>query len=174
MANSERSGRRLAILAGTAAMAVLFAIATGSWYPSARLQRSARLCSEEFVKQIVEGWSDDALLQRASPQFRDSVNPQELKLGFSVLAQRVGGLKACSPAHGAVRRAEGKPLTAAYAVPCQFEQAAATIHITLIRAGDGWQILGFSVDSPAVRAGSPTIDGLKPYQPDPASPPAPP
>ncbi len=155
---------RLIRLVSAVALAVIVGGVIGYEWSNSRLDRSSKAYSEQSVAQILNAWSDQELLTRASTQFRDAVDPDELHAGFDVLAHRLGMMQSCSAASGSVKREVGKPITALYEVSCRFDRGEATVSISLILAGSEWQILGFTIHSPALGPGEASPDGLRPYK----------
>lgn len=156
--------KRSPMRAAVAVLAVIVGSLIGYGLSSSRLDRSSKAYCEDAVAQILNAWSDRALLDRASAQFRDAVDPAELHAGFDVLSHRLGMVQSCAEAIGSLRQEAGRPVVASFDVPCRFDRAAATVHVTLVRVGSDWQILGFTINSPSLRHGSNAPGGLQPYK----------
>jgi hypothetical protein len=156
--------KRIVRRAGVAILAVILGSLIGYGLSASRLDRSSKVYAERSVTQILNAWSDQELLKRASEQFRDAVDPAELHAGFDVLSHRLGTTQSCSEARGALREEEGRPVMARYDLSCRFDHGVATVRISLIRAGSDWQILGFTIDSPSLRHGGDSPGGLQPYK----------
>jgi hypothetical protein len=163
--SGDPGARKRVLRIGIAVAALVLGGSIGFYLSTSRLDRSGSAYTDNAVSQILNAWSDQELMKRASPQFREAVDQQELHAAFDVLSHRLGLMQACSPAQGRVRRDGSAGVTASYELACRFDRGAATVHITLLRGADEWQILGFSVDSPAQQRERTAPGGLQPYHP---------
>jgi hypothetical protein len=118
-----------------------------------KLDNESRRYADAVTPAIVSAWSEKALLDRASPEFKKAVTIDELDRMFRWFSG-LGSLQRCEPAEGhalmSATTLEGKKITAQYFVKTTFEKGEATIKLTLIRHGEQWQISAFSVHSAAL------------------------
>jgi len=122
-------------------------------YQGTRLDASSKAYVEANVKPIVETWSKEELLKRASPQLIEALgkDPEQVDRLFAKLA-KLGPLKSLSEPKGqslvAVNTGTGKVISASYTETGQFENGHADFSIRLVQIGGQWQFLGFYVNSP--------------------------
>ncbi len=118
-----------------------------------RLDKESKAYADAAIPAVVKTWSEKALLDRASPEFKKAVTIQEVDRLFRWVSE-LGRLKNCAPAEGhalmSATTEYGKRITADYDARATFEKGEANIHLTLIKHGDSWQIMGFHVNSPAL------------------------
>jgi hypothetical protein len=118
---------------------------------SIKLNEDGARYADAVVPTIVSAWSEKALLDRASPEFKKATTIDQLDRLFRWFST-LGGLKSCEPAEGhtlmSTTTKEGKQVIAQYFVKAAFQNGEAVIKLTLIRHGEHWQIQGFHVDSP--------------------------
>ena len=93
------------------------------------------------------------MLDRASPEFKHAVTIDQLDHLFDWF-RSLGPLERVEPPRGQATMSattqSGERITADYVAKANFEKGNATIKLGLIKHGDQWQILRFSVDSPAL------------------------
>jgi hypothetical protein len=130
------------------AIAIAFVAIKGS-----ALDKESKAYAESAIPAIVSTWSEKALLDRASPEFKSAVTIDQLDRLFRWVSG-LGQLQKCEPAQGqAVMSATtqtGKRISAQYTSKATFQKGEATIKLGLIKHGDHWQILSFHVDSSAL------------------------
>jgi hypothetical protein len=118
---------------------------------SIKLDKDGRRYADAVVPTIVSAWSEKALLDRASPEFKEATTIDQLDRLFRWFSS-LGRLKSCEPAEGhtlmSTTTQEGRKITAQYFVKATFQKGEAVIKLTLIRHGEQWQIQGFHIDSP--------------------------
>jgi len=119
------------------------------------LDKESRVYVDSAIPAIVSDWSEKALLDRASPEFKNAVTIVQLDSlfqRFSVL----GRLQRCEPSKGqsitSATIRDGKRIFGKYTTKATFESGDATIAITVVRHGDQWQISRFEVHSPQLAA----------------------
>jgi hypothetical protein len=104
---------------------------------------------DQAIAAIAGTWNKQQLLDRASPELRDSVKPQELNVLFETLA-RFGPLVAYEGATGDARMSymigSDSAVTASYIAKARFQNGSATIRIGLVKRDDRWMIHKFHVD----------------------------
>ncbi len=117
------------------------------------LDRESKAYADSAIPAIVSTWSEKALLDRASPEFKKVVTIDQLDRLFRWV-RGLGALQKCEPAQGqAVMSATtqtGKMTSAQYVAKASFAKGEAVIKLGLIKHGDQWQIVNFHVDSPAL------------------------
>jgi len=131
-----------------------------------REERSARQYLAATVPRVVRHWDAKALTEEATPEFVKAFSRIEEANLFNTCSNRLGALKSCESPSGAIRlltTPPGRPvLVGDYWIVAQFEKAAATIHVGLIRSGGAWHIQEFYVFSDAFLKGlakQPSNDG---------------
>ena len=116
------------------------------------LDKESKAYADSAVPAIVSTWSEKALLDRASPEFKKIVTIDQLDRLFRWFSQ-LGALKHCDPAEGhslmSATTQTGKTISADYTAKATFEKGPAVIKLSLIKHGDQRQIAGLHVDSPS-------------------------
>ena len=117
------------------------------------LDKESKAYADSAIRAIVSTWSEKELLDRASPELKKAVTIDQLDRFFLAYYNTLGGLQKCEPAQGqatmSLTSQTGRMTTGQYMAKTTFEKGEATITLTLIKHGGGWQIEGFYVDSPA-------------------------
>jgi hypothetical protein len=117
------------------------------------LDKESRAYADTAIPAVVNGWSEQELLARASPEFKQAVTQDKLDQLFHRFTS-LGRLQKCDPAQGqagiTVTPQTGKVISGQYAAKAKFEKGDANIKLILIKHGDQWQIASFYVDSPAL------------------------
>ncbi len=115
------------------------------------LDKESKAYADSAILAIVTTWSERALLDRASPEFKQAVTIDQLDRLFRWVSS-LGRLQKCEPAEGhslmSATTQTGKMISAQYTAKASFEKGEATITLGLIKHGDQWQILRFDVHSP--------------------------
>lgn len=118
-----------------------------------RLDKESKAYADAAIPAIVNTWSEKALLDRASPEFKQAVTIDQLDRLFRWVST-LGTPQKIAPAKGdAIMSATsqaGRQTTANYDTKVTFAKGEANIHLALIKHGDNWQIMGFKVNSPAL------------------------
>lgn len=113
------------------------------------LDEESKAYVDNAVPAIISGWDQQQLVSRASPEFMQAVNGDDLDKLFGMF-HRLGAFKSYDGAKGSsnmsVTNTEGKVVSAVYIANATFDTGPATIKISLIKH-DNWQIAGFHVDS---------------------------
>jgi uncharacterized RDD family membrane protein YckC/energy-coupling factor transporter ATP-binding protein EcfA2 len=111
------------------------------------LDKESKAYADSAIPAIVSTWSEKELLDRASPEFKQST---EQFRSFSSL----GPLQKCEPAEGQTTMSfteQGdRVISGQYTAKATFEKGEASIKLGLIKHGDQWQIQSFNVNSPAL------------------------
>ena len=135
----------LAILVGVVAF-IGYAAYSGS-----KLDVSSKTYVDQVVPIIVSTWSPEEVLKRASPQFRQAVNDEQLKELLLKLS-KLGHLDKYEGSKGdsnvSFTTQAGKVVSATYVANAKFENGDAQINIRIIQLGGQWQLLSFYVNSP--------------------------
>jgi uncharacterized RDD family membrane protein YckC/energy-coupling factor transporter ATP-binding protein EcfA2 len=117
------------------------------------LDKESKTYADSAIPAIVSTWSEKDLLDRASPEFKQSVTTDQLDRSFRSFSG-LGPLQKCEPAQGQATMSAttqtGKMISGQYTAKATFEKGEASIKLGLIKHGDQWQILSFDVDSPAL------------------------
>jgi hypothetical protein len=129
--------------------------AFGFWLLSMRggvLNNESKAYADTTIPAIVSTWSEKELLDRQSPEFKQTVTPQQVEQIFKRNAA-LGHLQKCDPAEGqSIMNAMTHTIKAEYYAKAAFEKGEAVIDLSLIKHGDQWQILGLSVKPLAPQA----------------------
>ena len=131
---------------------VLGAIACGILiYRGTKLDNESRVYADDALKAICTDWSEKALLDRASPEFKQATPVDQLDAYFGQYA-KLGHLQSAEPMKGQAGvsyfTGTGERIQGRYNTKAQFENAEATVTLTLIKHGERWQIAGIHVDAP--------------------------
>jgi dimeric dUTPase (all-alpha-NTP-PPase superfamily) len=125
----------------------------GGYDPS--LDKESKAYADVAIAAIITDWNEKQLLDRASPEFKQTVTRQQFDQLFHRF-HNLGHLKKCDPAQGhagaLTTTQAGKQIGAEYYADATFDKGAAVIDMTLIKHGDQWQIVGFFVKPPATPA----------------------
>jgi hypothetical protein len=116
------------------------------------LDKESKTYADAAIPAIVTSWSENEVLDRASPEFKQAVTQQHLDQLFHRFGT-LGHLQKCEPAQGhaimSTTLQAGNQIKAEYTAKATFDKGEAVIDIALIKHGDQWQILGFFVKPPA-------------------------
>jgi len=113
-----------------------------------RLDRESRAFVDKAVPAIVSEWDLGEVQKRASDEFNNSVNYDDLEEVFAAF-QDLGRFEAYKGSNGdsnitlSVRY--GFELTADYAAAAEFENGIVTLQLSLIKQGDQWRILDLQI-----------------------------
>ena len=117
------------------------------------LDKESKAYADSAIPAIVSTWSEKKLLDRASPEFKQSVTRERLDR-LSRSFSGLGPLQKCEPAEGQTTMSfteqEDRVISGHYTAKATFEKGEASIKLGLIKHGDQWQIQSFDVDSPAL------------------------
>jgi hypothetical protein len=119
-------------------------------YRGRHLDAESQQYVDQAVTAIAAEWKLSEFLQRASPEFLAKVNGPDIDRVFATLQVKLGKLKQYKGAKGAARlswHAGGERIVAQYVATAEFEGGPAEITVNLIKLGNGWQLLGFYVNS---------------------------
>jgi hypothetical protein len=146
--------KKVLIALGSIFLAIVVLIAIGIVFVAVRgnaLDKESKAYADAAIPAIITNWSEKALLDRASPEFNKAVTQQQLDQLFRWVSS-LGGLQKYDPPQGqalmSATTQAGKQITAQYTTKATFAKGEATVTLGLIKHGDQWQILRFSVNSP--------------------------
>ncbi len=134
------------------------------FYEGRALDAESKAFVDSAVPAITATWDKQQLLDRATPELRRSVRPEELDALFNTLSQ-LGPLVKYEGATGEAAMSYifggGGAVSASYIAKARFQNGSATFQIVLMRRNGQWMIHNFHVDSAPnnkrVRARSETI-----------------
>jgi len=114
-----------------------------------RLDRSSKAYADAAITAIVTEWDVAELQKRASPEYNDAVDYDEIEDDFDVLRD-MGVLMAYRGSTGdsliTLSLRYGYEITADYRATVEFEAGSTDIRILLIRHSGQWQILDLLLD----------------------------
>jgi len=112
------------------------------------LDKESKAFVDTTIPAIVSDWDIVEIQKRASPEFNEAVDYDQMQQLFDVLH----GLGDLQEYNGAVGEAkivisfqEGIVITAYYDASADFESGSALVQLTLIKHGKNWQILGLKI-----------------------------
>lgn len=119
-------------------------------YNGTALDAESKTFVDGAVPAITANWSEDQLLDRSTPELRDSIKPGELKSLFTAFA-RIGPLVEYQGAMGEANMSYvagvGSTVSASYVAKARFQNGDATFRIVLLKRGGHWLIQNFHVDT---------------------------
>jgi hypothetical protein len=113
--------------------------------------RESKAYADASVISIVSAWNEQALIDRASPEFIHNASKAQIDALFARLRPlghmtRYAGSSGSSFINFNVGTgSKGSTTTAVYIANADFEHGSAQIKITLIKQHGAWRILGFFV-----------------------------
>jgi hypothetical protein len=145
--------RRFLCILGALILVIIVAAGIGVGvliYKGNALDAESKAFVDSSVSAIAASWSKEQLLDRATPELRTSVKPEELKTLFDAVLQ-LGPLVEYQGATGEANMSymagSGSSVSASYVARAKFKNGAATIRITLLKRDGRWMISGFHVDT---------------------------
>jgi hypothetical protein len=155
--------RRFLYILGALTLIVIVAAGIGLgvfFYKGHALDAESKAFIDRAVPAITATWSEQQLLDRATPELRASVKPEELKALFDSLSH-LGPLIEYEGATGEAAMSyiagSGGTVSASYVAKARFKNGTATFRIVLIMRDGRWLIQNFHVDSaPGNQAGQRT------------------
>jgi hypothetical protein len=141
----------VAFLAIVVVVVVFFAY---SLYVSFTLGKDAIAYITQNVPIVVRDWNPDELIKRGGPNISDPAGLADTQKIFAWLS-KLGKLNALGQPVGSVTKSihTDSRLSGTfgrYSIPADFDGGAATIDVTVKKVGEGWQFVGFFVNSPAL------------------------
>ena len=132
-------------------LVVLAAVVGYTFYVGSSLDASSKAYVDDSIPSIVQRWSKDELLRRASPQLLSVASEEQFTQFFRNLS-RLGTLQrydgARGEAHIAYSTQAGRIVTAQYVADATFEHGPARVTMRLVHDHGTWQVLAFHVNSP--------------------------
>jgi hypothetical protein len=114
------------------------------------LDKESKAYVDNAVPIIVSDWDEKELLSRASQEFMQVTDKEDLDKLFGFF-RKLGRMREYQGSEGqsniSFTTEDGRRITAAYTAKASFEAGPAVIKITLIKHGEQWQIAGFRVNS---------------------------
>jgi hypothetical protein len=145
--------RRFIYILGVLTLTIVVAAAIGLgvlFYRGHALDAESKAFVDSAVSAIATNWSEEQLLDRATPELRETIRPDELSALFAVLS-RLGRLVRYEGATGGATMSymasSGSTVSAFYVAKARFENGTAIFRILLVRRAGRWMINGFHVDS---------------------------
>ena len=117
------------------------------------LDAQSKAFVDSAVPAICSTWNKDEVLNRASPEFTQTVSKRDVSALLSALSRRLGRFVRYDGAKGDSNFGftnKGVSLTARYVAKAQFSNGPAVIHFSLVKRGGQWQLLNFLFESPAL------------------------
>jgi hypothetical protein len=141
--------KTLIVAAAVVGLAVApFALMSYFAYTNSKVDASSRVYVEQNIPRMLAKWSNDELLKRVAPQFRQTVVDRQLDMLFDQCSE-VGSLRSyvgfTGEAHISVKSREGEIVTALYVTDAKFENGRARVTIRLVQNQGQWQIMAFNV-----------------------------
>ncbi len=132
------------------ALIVIFGtVITAAVVMGKRLDRESRAYVDNAIPAIAAQWDIREVEQRASPEFNDDVDYDQLADYFDSLRD-LGELKEYRGAEGdsniTLSLQNGYEITADYTADVDFESGSMEIRISLIKHGKQWQILDLQIN----------------------------
>lgn len=137
-------GSMTLVFGSVAAIATCMLVLTGRG-----LDAESKAYVDTAVPAITAHWSKDALLDRATPELRAAVNPQQIATLFDNLSQ-LGPLVEYEGATGDSNATyfigKGSQVGAFYRAKAKYENGEATVQLGLLKRDGEWRIQNFRVD----------------------------
>jgi hypothetical protein len=145
--------KKLLIVLGVVFLAIIVLAAIGIGIVAvkgAALDKQSKAYVDSAVPVIVSGWDEQELLSRASPEFMQATDKDDLDKLYAMF-RKLGSMREYQGSEGQSNMSytseNGRRTIAVYAAKARFDAGSAVIKITLIKHGDEWQIMAFRVDS---------------------------
>jgi hypothetical protein len=145
--------RRFLYILGALTLIIIVAAGIGLsvfFYEGHALDAESKAFVDRAVPAITATWSEQQLLDRATPELRANVKPEELKALFDRLSQ-LGPLVEYEGATGEATMSyiagSVGTVSASYVAKARFQNGTATFRIVLMKRDGRWLIHNFHVDS---------------------------
>lgn len=113
------------------------------------LDAESKAFVDNAVPAITTSWSEDAFLERVTPELRKSARSDQLASFFGTLSQ-LGSLVEYQGAKGDSQMSyftgTGGVISATYVAHARFQNGTATFRIVLLKRDEHWMIQNFHVD----------------------------
>jgi hypothetical protein len=120
------------------------------FYEGNALDAESKAFVDRAVPAIAGNWNKQQLLDRATPELRESTNPDQMTALFEGLS-RLGPMVEYEGATGEATMSyvagSGSTISASYVAKARFENGTAIFRIVLMKRNGGWMIHNFHVDS---------------------------
>jgi hypothetical protein len=151
--------RRFLVVLGALSLVVIVAATAGVGilaYRGNALDAESKAFVDGTVPAITASWSKQLLLDRATPELRQSVKPEQLTALFETVS-RLGPLLEYEGATGqsymGYNVGSGGIVSAIYIAKARFQNGDATFRLVLMKRDGNWMIHNFRVDpTPGVHA----------------------
>jgi len=144
--------RKFLYVLGAFTLAVVIAAGVGLGallYKGHQLDTESKAFVDSAVPAIVTTWSKQQLLDRATPELRETIKPDELNALFDRLSQ-LGPLVEYQGATGEAAMSyiagSGGTVSASYDAKARFQNGSATFRIVLMKRDGRWMIHNFHVE----------------------------
>lgn len=145
--------RKFLLILGATTIVILVAAGIGVGvliYKGNSLDAASKAFVDRAVPAIAASWNKEQLLDRATPELRASVKPEDWRALFDAVSQ-LGPLVEYQGATGEANMSymagAGGSVTASYVAKAKFKGGIATIRIALVKRDGRWMISGFHVDT---------------------------
>lgn len=145
--------RKFLVILGVLTLVVIVAAGVGVGvliYKGNSLDAESKAFVDSAAPAIAASWNKEQLLDRATPELRASVKPEDLRSLFDAVAQ-LGPLVRYEGATGEANMSymtgSGSSVSASYVAKATFRGGTATIRFALLKRDGRWMISGFHVDS---------------------------
>jgi hypothetical protein len=104
--------------------------------------------ADAVIPAIAANWNVKELLDRESPEFRQTVTQQQIDQTFQ-RAAGLGHLQKCEPAQGKTMisiTTKAKEIKGDYTAKATFDKGEAIVGLSIIKHDDQWQIQGLFVN----------------------------
>ena len=130
---------------------IIIAIVTGISYIAItgnKLDAESKIFVKKVMDTIVNDWSEKEFIKNVGPELANKVSKNSLRMTFGRF-RALGKVQTYSEPKGesnmSIIIGKNKSITAFYIVETTFENALATIKITLKKYNNDWKIIGFHV-----------------------------
>jgi hypothetical protein len=146
--------KKFFVVLGGIFLAILVFVAVGTAIVSIRgtaLDKESRNYVESAIPAVFSQWSEKAMFERASPEFKKATTIDGLDRLFR-WASNLGELERWDKPQGQslvkITPEYGQITAAEYSTKAHFKKGEGLIRLALIKHGTQWQILRFEIQSP--------------------------
>ena len=141
--------KKLLIVLGVVFLAIIVLAVIGIGIVAvkgAALDKQSKAYVDSAVPAIVSGWDEQELLSRASPEFMQATDKDDLDKLYAMF-RKLGSMREYQGSEGQSNMSytseNGRRTIAVYTAKARFDAGSAVIRITLIKHGGQWQIMAF-------------------------------
>jgi hypothetical protein len=160
--------KKFLIVLGAALLVILVIWFVVGSVQGAVLLKEGKDYADGALIAIAGQWSEKALLDRASPEFKQKTTIDELDRYFRGFSQ-LGAFQHSDVMQGRVVTyhywRDGNKIIGEFTTKAQFENGEATVKLSVIKHGSQWQILGFNLQAPAFHTQRTPNQTMKPTVP---------